>query len=1236
MARRIGLPGELFLDAVVIDQARALAMSQGESTKEDWANPGRFDPETERRVKNAEPFIALRWVLNPVLGIPLAPFTVWRRPVEKRGPAREISFWRRIAADTYWWDGVSEMLRIELEVSEQVTAYGLSRADHDPVATVTGGPGVIVLEGGPMLGVRVSVPDSVILAKGHSAFFMANEDGWEKVENVGLPIPDELDEASYYHSSGQGPAGAPTTPYDAAIGRLKRWGPVLGWRPLLGLDPWVMPEPQLLVEQFGADLVTDLVGVLDAHRPPHGSDQYRAERAPRPLPEFSQLVADGAYKFGPGSEIERSEIVTRPLQVLTLAVASDTWASLALGFGTGAELGKMTGEPAGYDDFMITAPWHGMMKASVKEPSPWPWSDKTTKLIEQEYDRELVAVVLSPRRRSAPAAPSPLLPASTFVEGAPWPDAQFTSAVKIETPRVKILPGRTQVSGYAIARFDKPQAGQYRLRERPKGGWIPVGAVAPVRAPDQSPDPTQSPDTVTLRDGGVALPFSGSSSNYQYAVAAVDLFGQWSPWGKAWLALGPGNIQTPIITITRAKASPGANNQDPCRLKASAVVVWDATERTCHRMRLVVDVFDPPAPPQPLPEPATTPQPGLARADSMITFDLSGQPTGVPAGVTVTPLQADETPVAPSEAFATREWRYRVEWRDLPIVYGGAREKAVVIYAQAEETVRPGEWPTVWGHAREMVIAPNPLPPPTPTPPPVEYPVWASLPDAAGLSLASVEWQATGAWGYRVFEATEAALRAACGKPGPILTAGYGDRMQYLFDLYADPANHPSLKAAYRKLGEQPIMAPAQPNAKMRYEALLPRGSRLIHCFIVVGISENNVVSEWPNAGTDGRRGFLAYAIPRPLQPPPPELQGTASSGGPPRITVSVAGMRPAASISLYRTAKPILARQTVTMQKVGVAAPDLADWQQRRAADPTARQRAEFTDAGAAPGWQWVQYRAVARYADDRDIAGMAVDSEASHPFDLLYPPSGPPVLNLVEVTDRRTANRAVVRIDTDGPRDGTGIGDHMLAWVVQQATEPLVRGSSPLSGLERFASLDTLLGTANAIGYVGDELYLQLARENGAPLSLSIDLADPMSRATHRVMQLPAYVADVKPVIANLTVARHNTPTDRAVWIGLVCNAPAALNASHDWTLSLRHRPATGLLQTWTTRSVAISTIPVVKTVADVPTPAEFKGAWLATRVGKAGQFVIWVRSTTPLAIAVALTNSTGQSINRQATST
>ena len=85
-------------------------------------------------------------------------------------------------------------------------------------------------------------------------------------------------------------------------------------------------------------------------------------------------------------------------------------------------------------------------------------------------------------------------------------------------------------------------------------------------------------------------------------------------------------------------------------------------------------------------------------------------------------------------------------------------------------------------------------------------------------------WAPTGAWGYRVFEATEAAiLLAACGQPGPVLTKGFARPD-------ADAVRSPhgpgtcGVKAAYRKLGTRPSSRPCT-RRSMRYEALLPRGS---------------------------------------------------------------------------------------------------------------------------------------------------------------------------------------------------------------------------------------------------------------------------------------------------------------------------------------------------------------------------------------------------------------------------
>ena len=546
MADRACLPGEMHLDAVLVDPVAELRQFIAEERRRlEWAQPDEIDDRTSEAAKERGPYFALRWVLNTTLGIPLEPFTVWRRPAHLREPAEPIFLWHSIGDDTFWWDGISEMLRIELDVSARVVAHGLSRADHEPVTVATGGPGTIVLQGAPMLGVRVSNPGAVIDARGLSMVRAANGDHWTEIERVGLPLSPDLRGTSYYAGDQQGPIGSLTDPESAAVERLRRWGPVLGWAPLVGLPPWVAPDPEQLVKEFNADLVPDLVKIMAAHPPPELGAQRLAERPPRPLSELRQMFGIIKHQLnGPGDN-QRSEIVTRPLQGVALGAASDAWASLALGFGTGAEIGEHWRGNV-YDDFMVTAPWQGMIEVAVPTSFPWPWGAPPPKIVRQEVFRELAAVVLSPQRRAAPRAPAPLVAAPTYPEGVLDVDAEYLSATKVETPRPLVQPNRPRPSGYALARFTAPADGTYRLREHPSvGGWIPIGSAAPVRTPEQLPDPALTPHTVMLRDSGVERPISGADRSYQYAVAATDLFGQWSRWSTAWLALGPAGVSAP-------------------------------------------------------------------------------------------------------------------------------------------------------------------------------------------------------------------------------------------------------------------------------------------------------------------------------------------------------------------------------------------------------------------------------------------------------------------------------------------------------------------------------------------------------------------------------------------------------------------------------------------------------------------------------------------------------------------
>jgi len=1062
--------------------------------------------------------------------------------------------------------------------------------------------------------------------RGLSVLTAANGNKWEPVETVGLPLNEHQLPRSYYSGSPQGPISAPTDPLRAAEQRLRDWGPIVGWPPLSGLPPWEAPDPGRLVREFGDTLVDDLVAVLAAHGPPEVGEQRLAQAPPRPLRQLMQPALP-PLDLNTGDTNYKSEMITRPLQAVATGVSADTWASLALGFGTGAPIGEQTDARVGrggVDDFMITAPWRGMMDVAIPRDLPFPWADEfgidppPPLLVRKEVERELAAIVLSPTTRPAPSTPNPIAPAINYLEGAFPVDRPFTASVKIETPRRPTFPGATRVSGFAVARFDGPATGDYRMPSRPSsGGWIPLGTARPVRRAQDTPDPALTDETVMLRDNGLPLPVTSPALSYQYAVAAGDLFGQWSTWSGSWLSAGPPDVQVPAVTVVRAAPRPGPGNTDPCALGVVAEVVWDASERTCSQLWFMVDVTPAPLPPQEIPDPP--PAPTAPAWSAVVVFDGNGMPTAVPAGVRVTPLHKDDAPVTVADPWDDDDGddrRYRVTFESVPVTYAAAREKLVTVYAKGEEAIRPGEWSPEWGHTRESVLAPNPIPPPPQIPPPVVYPQWASLPDAGGASYAPVEWLPTGAWGYRVFEATEAALLAACGQPGPVLTRGFGERMQELFDLYAVPTNHDKLKSAFRKLGSEAVNPPVV-NGKMRYEAILPRGSNLIHCYVIVGVSNSNIISEWPVPDLIGRQGFLAYVIPRPVEPAQPQIRATLSAEGVPDIVVTAVGATPVTAIRLYRATKPVLARSVGTMTRLPDTAPNLAG------------SETTIADPAAPRGWDRLEYRAISVTPDDPNHAAMGVPSPPSKAFTLLNPPPDAPSLSLTEVSASSTLTAAIVRVTTNAPATPKQAGDHAIAWVARTPSTPPVSRLRSLPSIGQIDTLSSFVTGPASEAFVGGQLYLKLPRTQGEPVSLAADITDPLGRSRHVLLDIPEFVPEPDPVLSDVTIVRHTTLLDRAIWFAFTANVPLPPDPAHEWQGGVTYRRSGGIFFP-VTFSFGISALPEIGAVADLSTPATTAAQHVVARLAGTGTVVGWFRSTQQMSVRVTVANSAARTVS------
>jgi hypothetical protein len=334
-------------------------------------------------------------------------------------------------------------------------------------------------------------------------------------------------------------------------------------------------------------------------------------------------------------------------------------------------------------------------------------------------------------------------------------------------------------------------------------------------------------------------------------------------------------------------------------------------------------------------------------------------------------------------------------------------------------------------------------------------------------------------------------------------------------------------------------------------------------------------------------------------------------------VTVLLDGAVPATEIRLFRAANAILARSTGTMQLVasvppGTTAPDF--WKRTTIPDP------------AAPvGWSRLQYRAVAVTSDDLERAGMAVASEASRSYALLNPPPGSPTLTLTANVQGTTATVSLVRVDTDALRAGSDLGDFAVAHTVSAlGIAPVRNPPVALGTVPEYASAADLAASADTAGYVGGVLHLRLQRAGGQELDLAVDISDPLGRAAHGVLAVPAVVPDPAPVVA-LAAARFGC----IARLRIDTNVPLPPDPAHDWTLTvgtqrLFNFPPLPPL----TRSFSVSSLATIPNEAAMPDPAFDPAPYEIRRVDGTSHIVMWFRAPVGIRVGVRLTNAESQS--------
>ena len=206
--------------------------------------------------------------------------------------------------------------------------------------------------------------------------------------------------------------------------------------------------------------------------------------------------------------------------------------------------------------------------------------------------------------------------------------------------------------------------------------------------------------------------------------------------------------------------------------------------------------------------------------------------------------------------------RYRVTLTGLSLDFGSTGHIGMALWAQGQELILP-QRTSLWSENPLVISASDPRPPVVAVVA-LDEVTLASLPDAAGESHAKISWTFNPeAVGYFIYESNETQILMASGKnePGPDQTLD--DRLKAIQEAFnGDPL---TLRRQFTRLNAKPLEGTGT-------DVTLPRGSTVIHVYVVLGISAGQVESDWPSENNPST-SLIAVAAPHIMKPAPPLLE---------------------------------------------------------------------------------------------------------------------------------------------------------------------------------------------------------------------------------------------------------------------------------------------------------------------------------------------------------------------------
>jgi len=1095
--------------------------------------------------------LQLRWFFDPALGYPRTPFTVWARVRKAAATApAPITFtqFQFGSAPALLLDGAYPEVLVGVSGGPGGLAVGINGmplaapiVDMKPVAA---GATSVHLSAPEMRVVLLPAGTTVngVFAVGSS---VADDKGWTAIEIVGLP-GDGTAATGTDLLAKQGLVTALTDPVSAALDRFNRGAPLYGWDTQLetgaAAPAWLLADPKAMIKLFQGEMLPDFVDMVDSAR---AADQ-----------ELRSYVRTLATPTG-----QTAQATFNPLRVLMIGAATDPLNSLVTGFGTAYDASVLGDRVAGalthvsaasvgpQVDFMVTATFVDALGKDV----------------------EWAALLLGGVSTSLfPATPAAVTAVNQGVQSPPALDGPFQPVVTVSwdaTPTM--LP--FHLGSQALARRGMtPASGSSALMDKRPGDVAlqPIGASVS----------TTNPQRRALSDGTYAIVGTVAVNTVRYSVATQDIFGRWSKWGNASCdvaepAAGKVTLLGPQLDTTLAAG--------PCPATLTVDLSWDWANRSPQTIDVAGRSYGqvwPQDPPTDLSVPAIpgafrTGQSGLLAS---IAFAPDGSITAVTPGsglsATLQHLSPDSTEivVAPVTLRAPRRYRLTVTGFDLDFDVNG--RWGLALWARGIEHVAPGRVGP-WSSPPTVTSASDPRPPVIQST--YEAVQLASLRDAEGLHHAKLEWAPMpGSVEYRVYTAAESTFRALTGMPVVTPDMTLTQRLAALRATFqANPARRPFTRTSSATV------------TGTSTQIALPRGTKDIHLFVVLGVSAGGVESDWP-AATDPQCGkrFVAYAAPQTVAPGPPALEVSLDGDGEAttfaaKLRVKTAAGARVSKVDLHRVRVPdaavsvdMMGPPVATIAGSGggftVVATPPGD-PDSRSDDGREQPIGTITGVDAVPGsWKPVFYRAVAWGTDDADRAQYGVRSQASVVRQVVVPPSAPPDLSAPTFV-LPVAGSANARIDltTTAPVDPTALGPHLLEAEVV-ATDSA--GVSSIFALDvAKAPLDEIATAAPGAGLSGlwrdptaagvTPLHLLVRRSDpDTTLRVRLRLTDPLGRITERTLDVPVVPPVPPPDIADPTL----TAVAGGTILAFTTTVPDTAPDGGPYRVEVTFRPSTGRL--------------------------------------------------------------------------